>query len=240
MGSGADTPSPVSDWERQLKGQIRRRYATLKFPPDGAGRAIEAGYPAELIAKTPEWLAASYLGCGFLLGDLRLAGDEIVIDLGCGTGLDSYLLAMELTNAGIVLAIDMTPKILSQVQRISVGNIIPLAGDMERLPLTDELADMVIANASLNLTLDKGKALAEACRILKPGGRLLARDLVKVDELPPEVLSDPLSYNTSLGGALAEEDLVVEIAKAGFKDIAIMDHQPFSYVQSVKIEAVAN
>ena len=95
----------------------------------------------------------------------------------------------------------------------------------------------MIANASFNLTISKEKAFAEAFRILKPGGRLLARDLVKNGELPAEVLSDPLSYNTSLGGALEEEELIAEIKRAGFEKIAISDHQDFSYVQSVKIEA---
>jgi hypothetical protein len=67
----------------------------------------------------------------------------------------------------------------------------------------------------------------------------VARDLIKEGELPPEILTDPLSYNTSLGGALEEHELAAEMAKAGFKNITVSDHWEFSYVQSVKIEASA-
>ncbi len=237
MGSGADTPTAASDWERQIKGQIRRRYATLNFPPDGAGRAREAGYPADLIETTPDWLTASYSGCGFLLDELSLTGTETVVDLGCGTGVDSFLISRMLNDGGLVLAIDMTREMLARIGELPTDNITPLAGDMECLPLADETVDQAVANASFNLTLNKRNAFAEAFRVLKGGGRLVACDLVKDGDLPPEVLTDPLSYNTSLGGAIEEDDLKEIILETGFESVAITGHRPFSAVTAVKITA---
>ena len=108
---------------------------------------------------------------------------------------------------------------------------------MEYLPVSDASIDVIIANASLNLSINKEKALSEAFRVLKDNGRLIIRDIIKVADLPQEVLTDPLSFNTSLGGALDELSLKSKIRKAGFLDIIISDYQPFSYVESVKIEA---
>jgi len=231
----------ASDWEQQIKALIRQRYAGLESSAeDGAAKAIEHGYPAELIDTLPDDLITGYSGCGYLFEGLEFKGDETVVDLGAGAGLDSYIAASHLPN-GIVISVDMTIQMLEKVNsRQSLINLlINLCADIEALPLGDSCADLVIANASFNLTISKAKAFIEAHRILKPGGRLVARDLVKDGELPPEVLSDPLSFNTSLGGALEEEALIAEIKKAGFENITLSDHRNFSYVQSVKIEATA-
>ena len=83
----------------------------------------------------------------------------------------------------------------------------------------------------------KEKALSEAFRVLKRGGQIRMRDLIKVGELPQEVLIDPLSFNTSLGGAEDEESVRIKMKKAGFSTITISDHQPFSYLNSVRIAA---
>jgi len=231
----------TDEWERQVKAQIKRRYAGLSgSAEDGAAKSIAHGYPPELISTLPPALTAWYSGCGYLFESLDFRGDETVVDLGAGAGLDSWIAASHLAN-GTVFSVDMTFEIINRQsinsQIINRQSINYLCADIEALPLEDSCADLVIANASFNLTISKEKAFAEAFRILKPGGRLLARALVKNGELPAEVLSDPLSYNTSLGGALEEEELIAEIKRAGFEKIAISDHQDFSYVQSVKIEA---
>tara|TARA_B100000315_G_scaffold245251_1_gene270921 strand:+ start:3990 stop:4679 length:690 start_codon:yes stop_codon:yes gene_type:complete len=226
----------TSEWEQQIKAQIKRRYAGLESSAeDGAAKAVAHGYPAELISELPPALAAGYSGCGYLFEGLDFKGDETVVDLGSGAGLDSYIATLQLTN-GTVISIDMTIEMLEKVNlRLSINY---LCADIEALPLKDSCADLVIANASFNLAISKTKAFAEAYRVLKSGGRLVARDLVKEGELPAEVLTDPLSFNTSLGGALEEDALIAEIAKAGFEDITLSDHKEFSYVQSVKIQAI--
>jgi SAM-dependent methyltransferase len=108
---------------------------------------------------------------------------------------------------------------------------------MELLPLANACCDLVIANASFNLALDPHKAFAEAVRILRPGGRLHAMDLVREAELPAELLADPMGHSTSLGGVMHELDLHAAVSGAGFVDVAIHGHRPFPPVIAVQIEA---
>ena len=223
-----------SNWERKLKSQIRRRYAKQsKTASEGKKKAINIGYPPSLLGELPSTVVANYSGCGYLFNGVNFNGNEIVIDLGCGSGLDSYISSKYL-NTGKVISIDMTFEALSKNK---VQNILPLCADIEFLPISDHSADIVIANACFNLTISKKRAFEEAFRILRNNGRLVIRDLVKVKELPPEVISDPLSYSTSLGGVLDEQTLISIINKTGFTKISCTDYQNFSYVQSIKIEA---
>ena len=242
---GTRRVSPPTPWATQVKAQIRKRYSRLAgengFPPGGADRVLAAGYPEGEIAALPAGLAEGYSGCGYLLDGVKQSGVRTAVDLGCGAGLDARLLADQLAPDAIVIALDFTEAMLRRVDTIkddSAARILPVAGDMEQLPLANGSADLVTANAAFNLTLDKVLAFSEAARILRPGGRLVARDLIKDREIPQEVLQDPLSSSTSLGGVVTEPELRGAIAAAGFEGIQISGHQPFSYVTSVKIEAL--
>ena len=191
------------------------------------------GYPQEILENLPSTLLQQYSGCGYLFRDIEFNSNELILDLGSGAGLDSYL-ATKYFNAGRVLSLDLTFEML---ENHHVYNIKAICGDMEYLPINDLQLDVIIANASLNLATNKEKALGEAFRVLKYNGRIIMRDVINVGELPQEVLIDPLSFNTSLGGALNEQSLRSKIESVGFVDIDISDHQPFSYLESVKIEA---
>jgi ubiquinone/menaquinone biosynthesis C-methylase UbiE len=176
----------------------------------------------------------SYCGCGNPLEGVDLAGVRVVVDLGCGAGLDTRLAAGLLPSASMVVGLDLTPGMLALAHADPVRAV---AGDMERLPLADDVADLVMANASLNLALDKPAAFTEALRILKPGGRLIARDLIRQGEIPREILEDPLAWNTSLGGVLEEGDLQNALEAVGFSNVCISGHRDFPPVVSIKLEA---
>lgn len=235
---------PLS-WAAQVKDQIRKRYSRLAgengFPPGGADRVLAAGYPEADIATLPAGLADGYSGCGYLLDGVDLSGVHIAVDLGCGAGLDARLMAGQLAPDAIVIALDFTAAMLRRVDTIkdaSAASLLPVAGDMEQLPLADGCADLVTANAAFNLTLDKTLAFSEAARVLRPGGRLIARDLIKDRDIPQEVLQDPLSSSTSLGGVVTEAELRAAIRAAGLVGVQISGHEVFSYVTSVRIETV--
>lgn len=233
----------LGDWERQLKLQIRRRYGAMaaggSFPDGAAERAVEAGYPTDWLTEMPAGLAGSYSGCGFLWQGMTAEENDLagkrVVDLGAGAGFDGFI-AGHIFHADAVVSVDLSLEMGAAAKR-SNPSLWSLAGDMERLPLADGCADLVIANASFNLTVNKDIAFAEAYRVLKPGGGLIARDLVKDGDLPAEVREDPLSFNTSLGGAGDEEIMGQNLESAGFSDVQISGHQPFSYLTSVIISA---
>ena len=238
----------VGDWERELKRRIGRRYGDMardrSFAPGGADKLTTAGYPGDWVRRLPKDIAAAYSGCGFPFAGLAFDKLRRVVDLGCGAGIDALYIAQQLAPGGTVTAIDLAPEMLARAAGatgaagwLNRDKIRFLAADMERLPLAPECADLVVANASLNLAADKGRALGEMFRILAPGGRFVARDLVRNGPLPAEVLSDPLSYNTSLGGALEEKELYSALSEAGFAEIEISDHRPFSMLETVLIRA---
>ena len=233
-------------WEQQVKSYVRKRYAHLAeahaFPEGGADRALEAGYPARFIDVLPGRVSASYCGCGYLLEGVDLEGVRTVVELGCGAGLDARHVSEKLEAGAKLFALDIAPEMLHRTREALEGfhrGARPhlLAGDMENLPFADGVADIVLANASLNLTVDKAKALVEAHRILKPGGHLVARELIREGELPAEIAQDPQAWNASLGGVCEEAEWESLLADAGFDEVEISGHAPFRPVVSVRIHA---
>lgn len=233
-------------WSNEIKARIRRRYAQLAGVADGdragAHRMREDGYPEAVLRRVPPELAACYSGCGFPLSGVNLAGVCCAVDLGCGAGIDAWWVASEMVPTSAVVALDMTAGMLRRLScaraNVRASSILSVVGDMERIPLAPGIADLVVANASFNLAVDKQAAFNEAFRILRPGGRLAARDLVLGEPLPREVLEDPLADVTSLGGVVKEEVLRRLVEAAGFAEVSIADHRPFSYVMSIRLTAI--
>ncbi len=238
--------APVPGWAEQVKAQVARRYGQLAeaddFRADASARARAAGYPTRWLAGLPPSVAARYSGCGYALEDIDVTGVRIAVDLGCGAGLDVLLLAHRLEPGCTVLALDLAPEMLCRLREVSAteggSSVLAVAGDMEQLPLKNEIADLVLANASINLTVDKRAAFAEIMRILRPGGRLVARDLVHDGALPADLAVDPSAWNASLGGVVSEADLRGAARAAGLADVRISHHRPFPPVTAVRLEAV--
>ncbi len=228
-------------WADQVKDQVGARYGRLAetdaFRPDAAARARQAGYPAGLPAR----IADRYSGCGYALDGVEHGGVRVAVDLGCGAGMDARLLAQMLAGDAVVIALDLAPAMLGRVREAAPCDGVPIlaiAGDMERLPLDDAIADLVIANASFNLAVDKPAAFGEAARILRPGGRLVARELVREGDLSGDLAQDPVAWNASLGGVLLENELRDQVRGAGFTEVRITGHTPFPPVVAIRLEAV--
>ncbi len=224
--------------EAYVKDLIRRRYR--RHAPGGEwggrARALKAGYGADCLDAMPESVVERWAGCGNVVAGARLTDAAVILDLGAGAGLDGLLLAASPTRP-LVITVDLTPEMLA-VASPTRDRILQIAGDFERLPLADEVADLVVANAALNLALEPAAAFAEAWRVLRPGGRLHICELVREGDLPSELLTDPLAWSTSLGGVMAEHDLMRIIENAGFSDIGVSGHRTFHPVVAVEIDAI--
>jgi len=179
---------------------------------------------ADLSAAPREALAAS-LGCGnpTALADLRPG--EIVLDLGCGGGIDVFLAAERVGASGRVFGVDMTAEMvalaLRNQRKAGVSNAWFVVGDMEALPLANESVEVVISNCVINLAPDKDRVVREAYRVLKPGGRLAITDIVVRGEVSHEIRRSMELWVGCVAGALEEGEYARKLAAAGFDEIRI-------------------
>ncbi len=147
-------------------------------------------YAEDWLANLPEAAIESFAGTGnpFNLGNL-LPGERVV-DIGSGAGIDSLIASKMVGPEGRVVGVDMTPAMLETARQsakvVAAANVEFKEGYMERLPVADEWADVVISNGVLNLSPDKTTALAEMYRVLKPGGRLQIADILVQSAVPEE------------------------------------------------------
>ncbi len=232
--------------DAQIKSLIIRRYnhlaSTNSFRPGGKARALESKYPPSFLEILPESNIEAFSGCGFPLQGTDLTRFKSVLDIGCGAGLDSCFAAMVLSDQALVVAVDITESMLKLVMdmkgKLGLKSLNPLNADMDQLPVNAASVDLVIANATLNLSTDKSKTLAEIYRVLKPGGRFLARDLIRSGPLPDDLAIDPMGSNTSLGGVIQESKLRDLLNAAGFIDVKLTEHTAFPPVLSVRLDAM--
>jgi SAM-dependent methyltransferase len=187
--------------EGALREEIKQEYANVARSPHkgyhfhtGRDAADCIGYDKSLYANLPERNIASFAGTGnpFILGSINPG--EIVIDVGSGSGFDSFIASNLVGSNGRVIGIDMTPEMLSKAQsgakEMGATNVEFRKGFAEDLPLPDDFADVVISNGVLNLTLNKVDTLKEWSRVLKPGGRLYIGDILVAEAVPDSALDD--------------------------------------------------
>ena len=222
-------PRNPSDWELNIKRQIRHRYTEQNnsggLHSDAKVKLKLYGYTQGLIDKLPKELISRFSGCGCPVTELQISGHETIIDLGAGAGIDSFLLALSL-DSGKVVALDLSPINFSPFGKLLEKlPVYPISGDIERVPLANEIADVIVCNAALNLTIDKATAMKEVFRLLKPGSTFVATDLVSDIPLPREIIENPLAHTTSLGGVTTEKNILQLLEKTGFKNITISGHE---------------
>ncbi len=167
----------------------------------------------------------SGLGCGDPTALADLQAGEFVLDLGSGPGFDCLVAAHSVGRSGRVIGIDLTPEMVSLAHHnaaaAGVSTVLFLRGEIERLPLRDEAFDVIISNCVINLCPDKTGVLAEAYRVLRPGGRLAVSDIVALRPLPAAIVSDLAMYVGCVTGAASADDLSAALHEVGFASVRI-------------------
>lgn len=196
--------------------------------PTADEMGCSVGYDQDELASLPEG-ANLGLGCGNPVALASLAPGETVLDLGSGAGIDCFLAAERVGPEGRVIGVDMTPEMVERARGNAlterVANVEFRLGEIEALPVADASVDVVISNCVLNLSADRPRVLAEAMRVLRPGGRVMISDLVSSRPMPDFVAHSKESLVGCLPVRIGEYE--ADLSAAGFTDISVEKRQRY-------------
>ena len=219
--------SSIVDGER-LEAEVKDMYrhvareeeAELHFEV-GRGLAERLGYPAELLDAIPADALASFAGVGHHLDLAALEPGEDVLDLGSGSGTDVFCAAVLVGDAGHVVGVDITDEQLAKATRIrdreGFSQVELVEAHVEELPFDDASFDAVLSNGVINLSLGKGRAFAEAARVLRPGGRLAIADIVSGRALKERTRRSVELWAACVAGAIPRSDYLNAIEAQGLQ-----------------------
>ncbi len=208
-------------------------------------------YDAGQEGEVPDLAVKASLGCGNPTALAELKPGETVLDLGSGGGIDVLLSARRVGPTGKSYGLDMTDEMLALAEdnrrRSGLKNVEFLKGEIEHIPLPDNSVDVIISNCVINLSGDKDRVLGEAFRVLKPGGRFAVSDVVVRGVVPAAIRRSMELWVGCVAGALAADEYVAKLAKAGFEGIdiettrvyGIEDARTFLAGQGLDVDAVA-
>ncbi|MGM9987582.1 MAG: arsenite methyltransferase [Bacillaceae bacterium] len=183
------------------------------------------GYTVEELQNIPDG-ANMGLGCGNPQAIANLKEGETVLDLGSGGGFDAFLAAPKVGKSGKIIGVDMTPEMITKARnnarKNQFENVEFRLGEIEHLPVANEVIDVIMSNCVINLSPDKKSVFEEAYRVLKPGGRLAISDVVMTASLPKELQTNMNLYSGCISGASTIEDLTSLMKEVGFQEISIV------------------
>ena len=196
---------------------------------------------AETRALPADAVTAS-LGCGNPTALLALEPGQTVLDLGSGGGIDVLLSAQRVGPTGKAYGLDMTDEMLALArenqQKAGATNVEFLEGTIEAIPLPDSSVDVIISNCVINLAGDKRKVLAEAARVLRPGGRFAVSDVIAAPDMDDATRADMTAYTGCIAGALTEAEFRAALTAAGLTDIDIREtHRVHDQATSALVRA---
>ncbi len=229
----------------QIKTMVKEKYRSIADQPrhdnetsccgNGCGLAVvDHALMAEDYSALKGYLAEADLGlgCGLPTQFANMKPGDTVIDLGSGAGNDAFVARAMVGESGKVIGVDFTVRMIEKARinadKLGYRNVEFRLGDIEKLPITSQVADVVVSNCVLNLVPDKAKAFAETYRILKPGGHFSVSDVVLKGRLPEGLRASAEMYAGCISGALEKEEYVRIIHEAGFAQIEIQKEKRIS------------
>jgi arsenite methyltransferase len=218
--------------ERMIIDDVRDQYAGVaKGALSNESTAVRSiasafGYSEDELNQLPAE-ANMGLSCGNPLALAGIREGEVVVDLGCGGGMDVFLAARKVGSSGRVIGIDMTTEMLERAragqQKLGLTNIEFHRSTIDKLPLPDNSVDCVISNCVINLVPDKLAVFREILRVLKPGGRMALSDIALKQELPSEVKQSVEAYVGCISGAILIDEYRSLLEQAGFASVVVTD-----------------
>jgi len=226
---------------KELEAKVKAMYRSVAENPQGdfhfeMGRAMaeRLGYAPADLDRIPAESIESFAGVGhyFHLADVK-AG-ETVVDLGSGSGMDTFIAALKVGPRGKVIGVDMTDEQRAKAERLrdrdGFQNVTYVKGYIEDAPLPDGIADVVISNGVINLATDKSKVFREAARLLKLGGRFAISDIVTEVQLPETIVCNSTLWAACIGGAAQQDNYRSMIADVGLRVRTVQDNPEYQFI----------
>ena len=247
--------------DQELKEIVRKKYSEIAEQPVEMNRSSCCG-AGEVSTEVYNIMTDDYsgtdgyisdadlgLGCGLPTQFAEIKEGDTVVDLGSGAGNDCFIARHETGPTGQVIGVEfaepMINKARSNAEKLGYNNVEFRYGDIEDMPISDQIADVVVSNCVLNLVPNKPAVLSEIFRILKPGGHFSISDVVLVGDLPPALQEDAEMYAGCVSGAIQKDDYLGSIEATGFSNIQIQKEKPIhipndilnKYLDQKEIEA---
>ena len=233
-----------------LETKVKSMYSDVAANPHGEfhfemGRAMaeRLGYSPADLDRVPQDAIESFAGVGHFFHLAALTAGEHVVDLGSGSGMDSFIAALKVGTTGRVVGVDMTDAQLAKAERLAaargVRNISYRKAYIEDTGLSAESFDCVISNGVINLAADKLRVFSEAARVLKRGGRLAIADIVSETALPENVVCNADLWAACIGGAAQQDDYRTAIENAGLRIERIEENPGYRFISERAQKATA-
>jgi arsenite methyltransferase len=225
-----DLERRVQDVYQQVAEEPHRDYHF----ETGPALAQRLGYPTDLLASIPTEALESFAGVGYFLDLAALHAGERVLDLGSGSGTDSFAAAALIGVSGAVTGVDMTKAQLDKAERLRLSagfnQVRFVDGHIEDVPLADGSCDAVISNGVINLSADKEAVFNEVARVLVSGGRLALADIVSERPLAESITCNAELWAACIGGAAQIDDYLGAIEKAGLRVETTKENTAYAFL----------
>lgn len=225
----------------ELETKVQDMYRQVALHPEGEfhfemGRALaeRLGYSPADLDRIPREAIDSFAGVGYYFQLAELKEGQRVLDLGSGSGMDTFVAALKVGPVGEVIGVDMTDAQRLKAERLrdasGMHNVTYLKGYIESLPVESASFDAVISNGVINLSPDKAKVFQEVARVLKPGGRVALADIVTDVQLPDGIVCNSTLWAACIGGAMQQGDYRSAIEAAGLRIRTVQDNPTYRFI----------
>ena len=241
------------DDDQEIKKMVKEKYGAIAEQTKeqnqssccgstcGCSTQVEFSVMAEDYSKLPGYVpdADLALGCGLPTEFAQIKQGDTVVDLGSGAGNDCFVARSVTGEEGRVIGIDMTEAMITKARtnasKLGYTNVEFRLGDIETMPIENDLADVVVSNCVMNLVPDKKKAFAETYRIVKPGGHFSISDIVLQGELPDDLRHEAALYAGCISGAVQRDEYLRIINDAGFVNITVQKERKIDIPNEILI-----